>query len=133
VTQPVERVECERSGQDRLFDDLDPLRQAGSKLDNVRAAESGRGDEICEGETIEHWRAWSAGGTCTTPVGKESGRTDGEPNTGDAVSNGAEPGELWLVDGEVWAGRACETLGVQDHRAILWFERLCLDSAENVC
>jgi hypothetical protein len=30
----------------------------------------------------------------------------------------------------VWAGRACETLGVQDHRAIIWFERLCLDSAD---
>lgn len=62
--------------------------------------------------------------------GKEKGRTDGEPNAGDAVGDGGDPGKLWLVDGKVWAGRACETLGVQDDRAILRFERLCLDSAE---
>ena len=59
-----------------------------------------------------------------------NGRTNGEPSTGDAVSDGAEPGKLRLVDGKVRAGRACETLGVQDHRTILRFKRLCLDSAE---
>ena len=37
-----------------------------------------------------------------------------------------------MVDGKVWAGRACETLGVQDNRAIIWFERLCLDSADQI-
>lgn len=61
---------------------------------------------------------------------KENGRTDGEPNTGDAVGDGADPGKLRLVYGKVWAGRACETLRVQNHSAILWFERLCLNSAE---
>lgn len=61
---------------------------------------------------------------------KENGRTDGEPNTGDAVGDGADPGKLRLVDGKVWARRACETLRVQNHCAILWFERLCLNSAE---
>jgi hypothetical protein len=61
---------------------------------------------------------------------KENGRTDGEPNAGDAVGDGSDPGKLRLVDGKVWAGRACETLGVQDHCAILWFERLGLDRAE---
>ena len=62
--------------------------------------------------------------------GKEKGRTDGEPNAGDAVGDGGDPGKLWLVDGKVWAGRAYETLRVQNHCAILWFERLCLNSAE---
>jgi hypothetical protein len=61
---------------------------------------------------------------------KENGRTDGEPNAGDAVGDGAKPRKLRLVDGKVWAGRACETLRVQDHCAILWFERLCLDRAD---
>jgi len=61
---------------------------------------------------------------------KENRRTHGEPGTGDAVSDGAEPGKLRLVDGKVWAGRACETLGVQDRRTVLWFKRLCLDGAE---
>jgi hypothetical protein len=58
-----------------------------------------------------------------------NGRTNGEPSTGDAVSDGAKPGKLRLVDGKVWTGRACETLGVQDRRTILWFESL--DSAES--
>ena len=62
--------------------------------------------------------------------GKENGRTDGEPNTGDAVGDGADPGKLRLVNGKVWARRAYETLRVQNHCAILWFERLCLNSAE---
>ena len=65
--------------------------------------------------------------------GKSNGRTNGEPDAGNAIGDGAEPSKLRLVDGEVWAGRACETLGVQDHRAIFRFERLCLDSAESVC
>ena len=51
-----------------------------------------------------------------------------EPSTGDAVGDGAKPGELRLVDGKVWAGRACETLSVQNHRTMLRFESP--DSAE---
>lgn len=62
--------------------------------------------------------------------GKENGRTDGEPDTSDAVGDGADPGKLRLVDGKVGAGRACETLRVQNHCTILWFERLCLDRAD---
>ena len=132
MAQPVERVECERRSQDRLFNDLDPLRQASGKLDDVRAAEGGRGNKISERETIEHWHASSCGVSRCHVRERMSGnrRTNREPSTGDAVSDGAEPGKLRLVDGKVWAGRACEALGVQDRHAILWFERLCLDSAE---
>lgn len=40
--------------------------------------------------------------------------TDAETSTSDTVSDGCNPGELRLVDGEVRARRAHETLFVQD-------------------
>lgn len=47
-------MEGERRGKDRLLNNLDPLWQASSKLDDVCAAESGRSNEISKGETVEH-------------------------------------------------------------------------------
>ena len=56
-------------------------------------------------------------------------RTDAETNTGHAVGNGGDPGELRLVDGEVRAGRALETLLVEDVLRGRRGERLGLDRA----
>ena len=57
-------------------------------------------------------------------------RTDTEPRAKDTVGDGAEPGELRLVDSEVGAGGTAKALLVQDLLCGGGRERLGLDSTE---
>jgi hypothetical protein len=54
MAQTIEGVERERGGKEGLFNDLDPVRQGGSKLDDICTAKGGRSNEIGKGETVEH-------------------------------------------------------------------------------
>lgn len=54
------------------------------------------------------WNRQKRGGSITTSQGVE--RTS-HGNTGDSVERGQVPGELWLVDGQVWGNRTVLSLG----------------------
>lgn len=60
-------------------------------------------------------------------------RTDTETNAGSTVGDGAEPCELGLVDGEVRAGGAAQTLLVENFLGGGRRERLGLDGTGNTC
>ena len=57
--------------------------------------------------------------------------TDTETGTGHTVSDGTEPCELRLVDGEVRAAWTLETLLVENLDRVLWSDRLGLHSSAN--
>ena len=56
MAQTVDRVERERRGEDRLARVFDALREACDNLDDSRAVERRRRDEVCDREAVQDWR-----------------------------------------------------------------------------
>lgn len=86
MPQSVERVEGEWGGEDKFPCSLDTLGDSCDNFDDVRTAEGSWGDKVSDGETVKQ---------------------DTEADTSHTIGNGSNPGELWLIDGEV---RAAGTL-----------------------
>jgi len=92
----VEGVIGEGKGYNALGGVLEPFGKTVDKVDN-----GGR----VKGDTC-HWRSK----VCQ----QEAVEADAETNTGDSIRDTSEPGDLRLVDGKVWAGRAAKALLVKD-------------------
>ncbi len=131
MAQPVDRVEREWCGEDRLACVLDALREARDDFDDSCAVERRRRDEVRDREAVQDCRTQrSAQRHARRNMQKaEELRTDAEAGAGHTVSNRCDPCELRLVDCEVGSARALEALRVEDVAACRRGDRLDLDEA----
>jgi hypothetical protein len=120
MPETVPRVKSKGSGKDNLASVLGGIRKTTDELDNVRTVKGAGCNEVGERESVEDWL--SRNRVCMYLEVVSSApltmlqilRTDTKASTGYAVRNGSVPCQLWLVDGEMRAGRTIETLLVQD-------------------
>jgi hypothetical protein len=124
MSQTVEGMESERKSQKGLSSVFDAFRECGDKFYDTCAAESVWCDEVGEGVTIKDWE--NIGSKARSNY--EMRLTDAESCTSSTVEDRSDPCKLGLVDGEVRAGRALETLLVEDLLRGRGRERLGLDS-----
>jgi len=89
----IERMEGERQSEDGFSGVFHSIGESSNELYDVSAREGFGSDEVGEGETVEqHTERYSS-------------------NT---VSDGSEPGQLGLIDGEMRTAGALEALFVQN-------------------
>lgn len=112
MTQAVQGVEREWRGKDGLACVFDGVGEPCNELNDMSGIEGGGRDEVGEREAVEdcifrrvvpndNMRSAFISGQKGEGVRKR--RTDAQTDTGETISDGSNPGELGLVDGEVGA------------------------------